>query len=32
MLTSTGLRYLSKLDNSDRAQNMIARAAELVSL
>jgi len=28
MATSIGLRYLSKLDNSDRAQNMIAKAIE----
>lgn len=28
MATSIGLRYLSKLDNSDRAQNMIAKAVE----
>ena len=26
MATSIGLRYLSKIDNSDRAQNMIAKA------
>ncbi|MFT5872458.1 MAG: hypothetical protein ACI8WT_001389 [Clostridium sp.] len=28
MATSIGLRYLSKLDNSDKAQNMIAKAVE----
>ena len=28
MATSIGLRYLSKLDNSDRAQNMIAKAVK----
>ncbi|MBW9158554.1 MULTISPECIES: hypothetical protein [Clostridium] len=28
MATSIGLRYLSKLDNNDRAQKMIARAVE----
>ncbi|MEK6266408.1 MAG: hypothetical protein N2B06_16810 [Clostridium sp.] len=28
MATSIGLRYLSKLDNSDRAQNMIVKAVE----
>ena len=28
MATAIGLRYLSKLDNSDRAQNMIAKAVE----
>jgi len=28
MATTIGLRYLSKLDNSDRAQNMIAKAVE----
>ncbi|MBX4262900.1 hypothetical protein KTC96_11350 [Clostridium estertheticum] len=28
MATAIGLRYLSKLDNSDRAQNMIAKAIE----
>ncbi|WP_026882967.1 hypothetical protein [Clostridium akagii] len=28
MATSIGLRHLSKLDNSDRAQNMIAKAVE----
>jgi len=28
MATSIGLRYLSMLDNSDRGQNMIARAVE----
>jgi hypothetical protein len=28
MATSIGLRYLSKLDDSDRAQNMIAKAVE----
>ncbi|MCB2362570.1 hypothetical protein, partial [Clostridium estertheticum] len=30
MATSIGLRYLSKLDNSDRAQNMIAKAIEFL--
>ena len=28
MATAIGLRYLSKLDNNDRAQNMIAKAVE----
>ena len=32
MATSIGLRYLSKLDNSDRAQNMIAKAVEYLEI